>query len=139
MWDTIPQHSSKICLDKPLSHSAQGSRSCISGFLSAHSADRSFTNFYRARQSHSHSPSCAIPTGNHTQLDSKDVRLLCDIHTLGKQCLTNYSTPLNPNWSDSEGEEDWNDDKQKQKELKKLELKNDNIPDPKAQNPSPCP
>ena len=41
--------------------------------------------------------------------------------------------PLNTNWSDSEGEEeDWNGDKQKQKELKQLELKNNNITEPQS-------
>ena len=50
---------------------------------------------------------------------------------LGKQCPTNYPMPLNPNWSDLEGEqEDWNGDKQKEKEL---ELQNNNITD----SPSP--
>ena len=59
---------------------------------------------------------------------------------LGKQCPTNYLMPFNPNWSDSEREgEEWNGDKQKEKELKELELKTSNIIDPKAHNTSPCP
>ena len=57
---------------------------------------------------------------------------------LGKQCPTNYPMTPNPNWSNSEGKEgDWNSDKQKQKELKKLQFKNNNITDiqsPKSQS-----
>ena len=46
--------------------------------------------------------------------------------------------PLNANWSDSEGEEEeWNGDQQKEKELKELKLKNNNITDPQSHNTSP--
>ena len=41
--------------------------------------------------------------------------------------------PLNPNWSDSEGEEeDWIGDREKEKEIKELELKNNNIIEPES-------
>ena len=52
-------------------------------------------------------------------------------HPFEKPCPTTYPMPLNHNWSDFEGEEeDWNGDRQKEKELKELELKNNNIIEP---------
>ena len=43
---------------------------------------------------------------------------------MGKQCPTTYPMSLNPNWSDSEGEEgDWGGHKQKEKEQKEKEQK----------------
>ena len=52
---------------------------------------------------------------------------------LGKQCQTTYPMGLNPNWSDLEEEEkDWNGDRWKEKELKELELKNNNIIEPQS-------
>ena len=55
------------------------------------------------------------------------------MHTLGKLCPTTYPMPLHPNWSDWEGEEEyWNGDREKEKELTELELKNNNIIEPQS-------
>ena len=46
---------------------------------------------------------------------------------LGKPCPTTYPMPFNPNWSNLGEDEDWNGERQKDKELK-----NNNIIEPQS-------
>ena len=135
MWDTIPLSSSKIGFP----NSAQSSKSHISGFPSADTVEGSSVHFHAASHSHSHncsnSPSCTYPTADHIQPDSKEVKLLCNMYTSGKKCPTIYPMPLNRNWSDLE-KEDWNSNRQKEKELKELELKTITLQTPKPTIPA---
>ena len=81
-----------------------------------------------------------------TKPDQKPQSYCVTCTPLGKQCLTTYPMPLNPNWSYSEEEEkdlkvpneaeeeieDWEGYIQRQKEIKELELKNNNITIPQS-------
>ena len=51
------------------------------------------------------------------------------MHTPGQKCPQTYPMSLNPNWSDLEEEEGWNDDRQKEKEL---QSKSNNIIEPQS-------
>ena len=125
-------------------NSIQGSRS--------HGADSYCSNTYTPGRcilhiyavSHNHSPSYAYQTiGNH--IWPKMPKLLCDMHSHWKAIPYNLSHAKSsqlvwvwrvPNKVEEEIE-DWDGDMQKQKELKELELKNNNITIPQTLSPSP--
>ena len=141
MWDTISIQV-HFGWTSHIPDSIQGSRSHSTGSLvaiHAHQADASFTFTQPATVK---ALVQATPTKPPVAISSQKTPGYCVTCTpLGKQCHRTYPMPLHSNWLDSKEEEkdpkeeeieNWNGDIKRQKELKELQLKNNNVTIPQS-------